>query len=495
LLVAEAAIFLLLGLVLLKQLLRYGIIAAGARESGRAERLRKATSGSRKQSEGRWGLTAIQGREVRLLGRDRNFLVQTLVMPIILVGTQIVFNQGVTAWLASINNHPEYLAIAAFGVAAYLLMFSAFQTLNAEGQALWMLYTFPVPLESILRQKALLWGAASLVYPVAIFGFAVASYGPALSMLQPAFLVLIGVPVFAIIATSLGVFACDPLAQNLQRRVKVSYTYLFLLLASTYLYSLYASSIWQRLSLLILTMLLAFALWQKARDHLPYLLDPAASPPARVSVSDGLIAALLFFVLQGIVLLIRSTDSHKLTGFDVLLAFSVAGATTFGVMRLAFWRLKSQGVPRVFGRGVAPALMLGVVGGAVASAAAILYLKLTLYLSLFETTQGTALLGSDYTALIFILAVVAAPIFEEFIFRGLIFGGLRRSMGVAGAVLASAAIFAIVHPPVSVIPVFGLGIVTALVYERTRLLIGPMAAHAVYNAVVVGFQYLYLTGA
>jgi membrane protease YdiL (CAAX protease family) len=28
------------------------------------------------------------------------------------------------------------------------------------------------------------------------------------------------------------------------------------------------------------------------------------------------------------------------------------------------------------------------------------------------------------------LAVIAAPVFEEFIFRGLIFGGLRRSFGV-----------------------------------------------------------------
>ena len=55
--------------------------------------------------------------------------------------------------------------------------------------------------------------------------------------------------------------------------------------------------------------------------------------------------------------------------------------------------------------------------------------------------------------------------------------------------LASAAIFAIVHPPFSVIPVFGLGLAAALVYGRTGLLIGPMAAHAAYNALVVAFQF------
>jgi hypothetical protein len=89
-----------------------------------------------------------------------------------------------------------------------------------------------------------------------------------------------------------------------------------------------------------------------------------------------------------------------------------------------------------------------------------------------------------------VLVVAAAPVFEEFIFRGLIFGGLRRTLGLAVSVLASAAIFALVHPPIAVIPVFGLGVVAALVYDRTRLLIGPMAAHAVYNAAVVGYQFV-----
>ena len=86
------------------------------------------------------------------------------------------------------------------------------------------------------------------------------------------------------------------------------------------------------------------------------------------------------------------------------------------------------------------------------------------------------------------LALVAAPLFEEFIFRGLIFGGLRRSFGVWPATLASAALFAIVHPAFSIIPVFILGACAALVYERSRSLLAPMIVHAVYNACVIGAQ-------
>ena len=58
---------------------------------------------------------------------------------------------------------------------------------------------------------------------------------------------------------------------------------------------------------------------------------------------------------------------------------------------------------------------------------------------------------------------------------GLIFRGLARSFGVMVAAVASAAIFAIVHPPVSVAPVFVLGLLTAAAYERSDVCVIPAA--------------------
>jgi membrane protease YdiL (CAAX protease family) len=52
----------------------------------------------------------------------------------------------------------------------------------------------------------------------------------------------------------------------------------------------------------------------------------------------------------------------------------------------------------------------------------------------------------------------------------------------------SAALFAIVHPPLSMLPVFGLGLCTAFAYERSKGLAAPMLVHAIYNAVVLGYQ-------
>ena len=51
------------------------------------------------------------------------------------------------------------------------------------------------------------------------------------------------------------------------------------------------------------------------------------------------------------------------------------------------------------------------------------------------------------------------------------------------------AVFAIVHPPLSVVPVFFLGVCAALIYDRTEMLAAPMAVHAIYNAAVLGFQW------
>jgi ABC-2 type transport system permease protein len=64
-------------------------------------------------------------------------------------------------------------------------------------------------------------------------------------------------------------------------------------------------------------------------------------------------------------------------------------------------------------------------------------------------------------------------------------------MTVVPAILASAAVFAIVHPPASMIPVFALGVCAAFAYERSRMLLAPMLAHALYNGAVIAYQSMW----
>jgi len=89
-----------------------------------------------------------------------------------------------------------------------------------------------------------------------------------------------------------------------------------------------------------------------------------------------------------------------------------------------------------------------------------------------------------------LLAVVAAPVLEEFVFRGLIFRGLRRTTGPLLAVIGSAALFALVHPPLAVIPVFGLGVAAAIAFNQSKFLLAPILTHAVYNGCMLLFSRL-----
>jgi membrane protease YdiL (CAAX protease family) len=308
-----------------------------------------------------------------------------------------------------------------------------------------------------------------------------------LDFLELMAIVLIGVPIFSVIATALGVRGCDPLAQEVQRRIRPTYTYLYFCLASLYAYALYASTLSQRVALMVLTALLAAALWQKARDQFDYLLDPSASPPTRVSVSDGLIAAMIFFVTQALVLIFfRVAEIGIAPAAEIWLAFCIAGAVTYGIMRLVYWRTRAAGVPRLLSQDVPRALLFGLAGGLAASCIGIVYLRVAASMHVLPPMQ---LAERDVMLWLGTLAILAAPLFEEFIFRGLIFGGLRRTLKPSIAILASAAIFAIVHPPLSMIPVFFLGVSAAVVYERTKMLAAPMLVHAIYNAAVLGFQW------
>ena len=505
-LIAEVAAVVAAGAALTGLLMRGGVVAAGVRE-GTARRpgagLRDGAGSAPLSALIAALLSPVQRRDLRLLCRDRTLLVQTLVLPVMTVGIQIVIRGG-DLDIFGFRPTPAVAAVA-FYLAAVTLMQPAFRTMASEGRALWVLYCLPQPLERIVLHKAALWGGLALLYPLAIFTAVIASgHAIPVAFMVSIPVVLLGVPVFAVIGTALGVFAFDPLALDENRRVRVSHLYVFMMLGSFYAYAIFAPAIWPRVALMVLTALVAMALWQKARDHFEYLLDPASAPPSRVSLSDGLIAALAFFVLQAVIdLFLTEAVQAPLDGPTIWFGFTVAGAVTFGVVRFIYWRSGTAGVPVLLSgyqgtgskgvRGVlerlAAPLAWGLSGGAAAAACGIIYLKAASALELMPTGVNGMLDDPDLPYWLAALAILAAPVFEEFIFRGLIFQGLRRWLGVPAAALASAAIFGLVHPPAAALPVAAMGLVAALVYARTGALIAPMLVHALYNAVVLAWQW------
>lgn len=476
-LVGSAGLAALGALALLRHLLRDGLLTAGARESAR----RVAPAGPRRAKGPRRWITALQARELKLLSRDRAFLVQTLVLPVVILGAQFVFNMRLTSDMVSDARH---LGAAAFAVMAYALLFSTFQTLSAEGHALWLLFTFPRPLDALLREKARLWSVVALVFPSAVFAIGLAAAPRrGWDAAGIAALVLAGVPIYATIGTCLGVLGWDPLSQDQRRRIRPGWAWLYMLLAALFTRAIFTDDWWERGVLVVLAGGLAWSLWQRVHDRLPFLLDPGEAPPPRVSLSDGMVAVLLFFVLQALVfvLLDEALDAGTQLGQMLALGYAIAGGVTYLAFRLVFaWR-RTQGAPRLLGDGgaVRPALLLAAAGALAGAATPLLLARVDVFSSALDASRQALL---DWPVALPLLAVLAAPVCEEYIFRGLVFAGLRRSLPFVPAACASAAIFAIVHPPVSMGPVFLLGVLAAAARERTGGLLAPMAVHAAFNA-------------
>ncbi|MDH5429885.1 MAG: CPBP family intramembrane metalloprotease [Nitrospirota bacterium] len=83
--------------------------------------------------------------------------------------------------------------------------------------------------------------------------------------------------------------------------------------------------------------------------------------------------------------------------------------------------------------------------------------------------------------------VLLAPVFEEIIFRGLLYTTLRARCTVPISIMGSALIFALAHGYgfVAFLTVFWSGLLWAWAYERTGSLIPGICAHAMNNGLVV----------
>ncbi len=98
--------------------------------------------------------------------------------------------------------------------------------------------------------------------------------------------------------------------------------------------------------------------------------------------------------------------------------------------------------------------------------------------TIFETTR--------YTALLWFALVVAAPVFEEVLFRGFLYEGLRRTrIGAMGTIVVTTLLWTLLHvgqyDQYFLTLIALIGILLGLARERTGSLYVPLAIHAVNN--------------
>ena len=85
-----------------------------------------------------------------------------------------------------------------------------------------------------------------------------------------------------------------------------------------------------------------------------------------------------------------------------------------------------------------------------------------------------------------VLAVIAAPLFEESLFRGFLFAGWSQSkLGVTGTIILTAVLFTALHAQYDLFDlgqVLVLGILLGVARYRSGTLVVPIAMHALTNA-------------
>lgn len=164
---------------------------------------------------------------------------------------------------------------------------------------------------------------------------------------------------------------------------------------------------------------------------------------------------------------------------------------------LALWaRLRGIG-PAHFGltgaramKGLRTGLLLSALFGLCAAGAEAIF-KLLGAGSFLSAVSGPRVSTEALPAL-FLAAVVVAPFFEELLFRGIVYGALRRRLQVLPALIATTALFALAHSATGGVPwvqAVG-GIVFVYAYEKSSSLWAPFTVHALGNFALFALPFI-----
>jgi membrane protease YdiL (CAAX protease family) len=124
------------------------------------------------------------------------------------------------------------------------------------------------------------------------------------------------------------------------------------------------------------------------------------------------------------------------------------------------------------------------------AAAFAVYFSFTVIFAVLITPPDQKNIAEDFGAwpLQVLLIVIAAPISEEVCFRGMFFGGLRRSLPRIPAALVAGSFFGLLHFTTGITavpPLMVFGFVLCLLYEETGSIVPGILLHALNNAFVL----------
>jgi membrane protease YdiL (CAAX protease family) len=221
-------------------------------------------------------------------------------------------------------------------------------------------------------------------------------------------------------------------------------------------------------------------------------IDSRAAWRKRIGFLDVVIAFVLYLVLQilGVILVLVLGNVEPSSVEETLLIVAVVALSTLlsvGLTVAFRWRLSfsSIGLRSVSWRWLLAGTGIGLLGWAANVGISFAYVWLTGDASNpQEPLVNAAQESTIQFTLMLMLGALAVPLAEELLFRGILYTWLRR-WGVAVAVGVSAIVFGLFHGVSIVLPAaMLLGVVTALIYEKSGSIWPAVMVHVVNNTIV-----------
>jgi uncharacterized protein len=219
----------------------------------------------------------------------------------------------------------------------------------------------------------------------------------------------------------------------------------------------------------------------------PHFPEPQIRP-GWPEMAVGLIIFLLLLVLIGFCLLQIPDEQAEFRGIAGMAANGVAGiAALMAANILRVCDLRAFGFRTAGAKWLLAGATLGVAAFGLSFIIEWVYFLFVTEANTQADFQAAARAGPWSLFLLLITGAVLTPLGEEVLFRGVIANVLNR-YGAWSGVVASAAIFAVIHgPSVILLDAFMVGILTGILFRKTRSLWPCFLLHLVYN----GLHLLY----
>ncbi|MDW0117787.1 type II CAAX endopeptidase family protein [Sporosarcina thermotolerans] len=152
-----------------------------------------------------------------------------------------------------------------------------------------------------------------------------------------------------------------------------------------------------------------------------------------------------------------------------------------------FWDIFKTGKKASIGK----TILWGVLGLFMAMAGQMIAAIIEMAFGVMPGSDNTALLGevARMSPIVIVSIVIFAPLFEEIVFRRILFGGIYTKTNFWVAALISAFLFSVVHGELNHTILYMIpGLVFAFLYYHTKSILAPMISHLLMNSFAVIVQ-------